>query len=317
MNALFLIDPISTLNPYKDSSYMMMLAASRLGDRVWITYKNEIEITPEGALIGVQDVQVSEDKQSPWVVGEKQWIPASKFELVFIRTDPPFDQGYLTDTWLMSLLPKSCFVLNSPHGLRTVNEKLWTTQFTPWTPKTLVSKEKSHIKAFLAAQHKLVGKPLNGFGGAGVFILEENSLNINVIIEALTSNGTELAIFQEYLPEAEFGDKRILLLNGEPLGAILRVHSKEDHRNNFFAGGTAKATEITATEMNIIEDLNPHLKALGLYFVGIDIIGGRLIEVNVTSPTCIQEINQANQVEIENQIYAFAKAEYERKTHEA
>ena len=219
-------------------------------------------------------------------------LSESDVDAVMIRLDPPFDSGYLHLTWMLDRLHSRVFVMNRSQGIRTVNEKLWALQFKDLIPPTLVTSDHAQFKDFLASHQTCVIKPSDSYGGHGVFKLSIEDPNLNAAFELLSENGQKPVICQRYIPEAKIGDKRILLLDGEPLGAVLRVHSKDDHRNNFFAGGKAEATEITKREYEIIELLKPKLRELGLFFVGIDVIGDYLIEVNVTSPTCLQEMDR-------------------------
>ena len=198
-------------------------------------------------------------------------------------------------------------VVNNPTGIRTVNEKIWATQFTNIIPSTLVGRHKQDLREFLARHKHIVAKPTDGFGGQSVFQIKEKDVNTNVIFETLTNMHTKDIILQQFIPESNDGDKRILLLNGDPLGAVLRVHSENDHRNNFFSGGKPQPADITERDQKIIDVLKPHLKKLGLYFVGIDIIGNYLVEVNVTSPTCLQEMNRLNGVELQHDVISFVE----------
>jgi len=207
----------------------------------------------------------------------------------------------------LDLLPPRIKIINTPSGIRTVNEKLWATQFASIIPPTLVGRNKQDMLNFIKKENEVVAKPTDGYGGQSIFYLKQGAVNINVTLETLTKNGARDIILQKFIPESRQGDKRILLLNGEPLGAVLRVHGQDDYRNNFFSGGKPEKTEITAREHEIISILKPELQKLGLYFVGIDIMGDYLIEVNVTSPTCLQEINNLSNLQLEDKVINFAE----------
>ena len=211
------------------------------------------------------------------------------------------------NTWLLERASKNVKVINSPTGIRTVNEKIWATQFTSLIPDTVISRKIEDFNDFLNQQKEIIIKPTDGFGGSGVFKISKDAPNKNVSFEVLSEKGRKEVIMQQYIPEASIGDKRILLLNGEPLGAVLRVHGKDDHRNNFYAGGRPEPCEITDRDMEIIEELKPHLIELGLYFVGIDMLGDYLIEVNVTSPTCLQEMNRLYGKKLHHEVIEFAE----------
>ena len=246
-------------------------------------------------------------KEKPFIIGPKVILTDQSVDAVFVRNDPPFDQQYLMNTWLLDRLSHHIPVINSPRGLRTVNEKIWASQFTSIVPRTLVTRDRADMMRFIAKEKDVIAKPTDAFGGQMVFRVKKNDSNINVILEALTQRGTREIILQQYIPAAVKGDKRILLLNGEPLGAVLRVHAPGEHRNNFFAGGKPVAAKITPRDKEIISILKPHLQRLGLYFVGIDVIGDYLIEVNVTSPTCLQEMNRLYKKHLENQVIDFVE----------
>lgn len=250
-----------------------------------ITLKNgkvffhTIKVTPQAA------------PHQPFVIDRPVMLSDDDVDAVFVRTDPPFDNEYLMATWLLDRLPKRVKVINSPSGIRTVNEKVWATQFSSIIPPTIVSSTKHDLASFLR-EPNAIAKPTNGFGGRSVFHIHPGQGNTNVILETLTDNWSREVILQRYVSDSKDGDKRILLLNGEPLGAVLRKHSEEDHRNNFFAGGKRSRPRSPSAIMRSSRHWKPELQKLGLYFVGIDVIGNYLIEVNVTSPTGLQEMNR-------------------------
>jgi len=228
-------------------------------------------------------------------------------DVIFIRSDPPFDEQYLLNTWLLDLLPERIVIINKPSGIRTANEKIWATQFPSLVPRTLVTRRRDDILDFLSKEKKIIIKPTNSFGGQSVFLIDENDTNKNVILETVTGNFKQEVIAQQFIEDADKGDKRILLLDGEILGAVLRVHKKGEHRNNFFSGGKPVAVNITKRDEKIVTVLKPFLQKLGLYFVGIDILGDYLIEVNVTSPTCLQEMNRLYDVQLEEKLIDWAE----------
>jgi glutathione synthase len=292
MKLLFLMNPLEQVKPEKDTSFAFMLGAQRRGHSVYYLPQGGISLRDEQVLFDVVPVEARcKPEEPPFRRHAPVRLGLELVDAVFIRTDPPFDERYLIDTWLLDRAAGRCPMINEPGGLRSANEKLWATRFAGLVPPTLVSARRDLFDAFLEEHGEIVAKPTNAFGGAGVFRLRRGDSNTGVIWETLTRFGRAELVAQRFLPEAEHGDKRILLLDGEPLGAVLRVHSPADHRNNFFAGGSAQTTEVTREDRAIIEALRPELRRLGLHFVGIDVIGGKLIEVNVTSPTCLQEIN--------------------------
>lgn len=292
MNFAFLIDSPSSLHIEKDTSFALMLEAQTQKHGVFILERGDLTIN-EGLLFAtLTKVRLDDNKNKPFDFLEKKTHAIEFIDILFIRTDPPFDTDYITDTWFLSHganKNKKPLVLNSPHGLRTINEKIWATQFKEFTPPTLITSKFHEFEAFLREHRAVVLKPTDGFGGSQIFVLRYGDPNTAVIFETLVDRG-RYAIVQRYLDEAKAGDKRILVLEGEILGAVLRLHGGKDHRNNFAAGGSAQETQITERERAICEALKPYLQELGIFLAGLDFIGERLIEVNVTSPTCLREM---------------------------
>jgi glutathione synthase len=312
MDFVFLMDPLASIAIYKDTSFAFMLGAARRGHNIFYVPASGIHLTDAGVSFTATPVTPKGDVDEPFVCESPGRIDGANVDAVFVRTDPPFDDQYLMNTWLLDQLPAHVFVFNSPRGLQTVNEKVWTVRFRELIPPTLVSSDIERFKEFLDTHGKIVVKPTNSFGGAGVFIIEAGDSNAPVIFETLSNDGRPI-IAQRYVPESVNGDKRILLLDGESLGAVLRVHSEGEHRNNFFAGGNPVATEITDRDHDIIAALKPQLRALGLAFVGIDVIGDYLIEVNVTSPTCLQEMNELYDVQLEDAVIDFVEKQVRQR----
>ncbi len=314
MNILFLMNPLETVIMDKDTSFILMMGAKRRGHRVFFLPPGGVTLQAGGGgqpkrkfWFQVTEVTPQQDPQRPFILGESVTLTDAQVDAVFIRTDPPFDEDYLMHTWLLDLLPERVKVINRPAGIRAVNEKIWLTRFADLIPPTIISRDKGVLRDFARQYKHVIAKPTDGFGGKSVFNLRMDDVNLNVALETLTGHGRKEIILQPFIPEAGKGDKRILLLNGDPLGAVLRVHGKDDHRNNFFAGGRPQSTTITPDDQVIIDALRPHLRALGLSFVGIDILGTYLIEVNVTSPTCLQEMNRLYQQRLEDQVIAFVE----------
>jgi glutathione synthase len=312
MNFVFLANALNTFDFSSDTTFILMLESANRGYRVFFL--------PDGGLF-LKDGKVFFRVVSviPQLVEEQMFIEKGhmilsedEVDAVWIRTNPPFDAAYLMNTWLLDRLPKRIPIINSPQGIRTVNEKIWATQFASIIPRTLVTRHLEDFLDFLGEEKEIILKPTDGHGGEAVFRLQEGGTNQNVIFETLSHSGKKEVILQAYLPEADVGDKRILLLNGEPLEALLRVHAPMDHRNNLDAGGHTEAAEITAEDEKIIEVLKPELQKLGLYFVGIDVIGGRLIEVNVTSPTCLQAMNRLYGEKLETEVIDFTESLIEK-----
>lgn len=291
MNLAFLIDPPEKLHVEKDTSFALMLGAQERGHGIFILEHGDLSFNQGFLTASARQAKVRDDSQTPFELSGRRTHSLDFFDILFIRTDPPFDTNYITDTWLLSHAGKKPLVFNSPHGLRTINEKIWASQFAEITPPTLITAQISEFRAFLEKHQKAVIKPTDGFGGSAVFLVNQGDKNAAVTFETLKKM-SGYVIVQAYLDSAVNGDKRILLLEGEILGAVLRYHGSDDHRNNFAAGGKAREATITDRDRMICETLKPHLKELDIFFAGIDVIGDRLIEVNVTSPTCLREMQQ-------------------------
>lgn len=307
MNFLFLMDPLETVKVKSDTSYIFMVGASERGHRVFFLPSGGITLKENSVFFRCTEVKPNGNEKFPFDIIGEEILSEKDADALFIRTDPPFDSEYLMNTWMLDRVKESVVVINDPTAVRTVNEKVWATQFSKFIPRTVVSRHLEDFKEFLAKEKEIIIKPTDGFGGSGVFKVSADGANKNVSFEVLSQRGKKEVIMQQYVPEASIGDKRILLLNGEPLGAVLRVHGKDDHRNNFYAGGKPEPCEITKRDKEVIEGLKPHLQKMGLYFVGIDMLGDYLIEVNVTSPTCLQEMNSLYNLKLHHNVIEFAE----------
>ncbi len=305
MKFLFLMDPLETVIFEKDTTFMMMLGAHRRGHEVFFLPEDGLSLIEGKISFHVTKVIPQPQARQPFIKEQTLTLRQDDIHAVFIRPDPPVDAQYLANTWLLDHLPKNIAVVNSPSGIRTVNEKVWASQFTDIVPATIISANKHDLLEFIGRHKNIIAKPTDAFGGQSVFHIEEGNTNTKVILETLTVRYSKMIILQKYVPESKNGDKRILLLDGEILGAMLRMHEEGEHRNNLFAGGKPMPATVNARDKEIIGILKPHLQKLGLYFVGIDILGDHLIEVNVTSPTCLQEINRLYNVKLEEKIIDF------------
>lgn len=304
----FIIDPIEKLNPGHDSSVALMEAAQELGHEIWVTQAHQLSVIQGKTWATLTPVYLTPIKREGdhWVWVE-QWFsldqptlqPLEEMDAVFMRTDPPVTVPYLYTTYLLDYInPEKTRVINSPRGLRAANEKMYALQFKDAIPETIVSQDKQVIRDFVEKQGAGVLKPLGGKAGEGILFLEPGDRNLNSLIEISTKQGKEPVMVQTYLPEAKDGDKRIILLNGEPIGAVNRIPTGKEFRGNMAVGGRVAKTEITEREQEICRQVAPKLIEDRLYFVGIDIIGGYLTEVNVTSPTGIREIDLLENVSL-------------------
>jgi len=293
MNLLFIADPLVGFKIYKDSTYAMMVESARRGHVLCAMLAGDLAWR-DGKVMGkIQSLALTGG--DPWFAqGDAEWRDLASFDAVIMRTDPPFDQAYLYATWLLEMAERQgARVFNRPQSLRDYNEKLAIARFAQFIAPTLVSNNSGLIRQFLAEQGDIVVKPLNAMGGSGIFRLRPGDANLGAILETVTRNGAETIMAQRYLPEIKDGDKRILLIDGEAVPYCLaRIPAEGETRGNLAAGGTGVARPLTEHDWEIARALGPTLKAAGLLLVGLDVIGDCLTEVNVTSPTCFQEITQ-------------------------
>nr|WP_228023922.1 glutathione synthase [Synechocystis salina] len=298
----FIVDPLEKLDPGHDSTVAMMEAAQKLGHEVFVTSVGDLAVIngqawAKLAAVRLQPVSLVDGHWQvfqPWYeVSDSQWMDLTACQAVFMRKDPPVTVQYLYATFILELLaPTETMVINSPQGLREANEKMYTLQFAAVMPPTVVSLDKGLIRQFLEEQGAAVLKPLGGKAGEGILFLDPGDRNFNSLVEISTQQGREPVMVQRFLPAAKDGDKRIILLDGDPIGAVNRIPSGAEFRGNMAVGGRVAPTTITPREAEICALLKPKLQADGLYLVGIDVIGGYLTEVNVTSPTGIREIDR-------------------------
>jgi glutathione synthase len=308
----FIIDPIQKLDPGHDTSVALMEAAQALGHEVWITEAPQLSVAEGRAWAIAQPVQLEAVQlvEGRWQsvlewfrLGEARLLPLDQMDAVFMRTDPPVTIPYLYATYILDYIdPARTLLVNAPHGLRTANEKMYALQFTDAIPTTIVSQSKQVIRKFVEQQGAAVIKPLGGKAGEGILLIEPGDRNFNSLIEISTFQGKVPVMVQQFLPAAKDGDKRIILLDGEPIGAVNRIPTGSEFRGNMAVGGRVAAVEITERDRDICRQLAPTLRRDGLVFVGIDIIGGYLTEVNVTSPTGIREIDRLNGVSLGKQV---------------
>jgi glutathione synthase len=258
----------------------------------------------EGRVVAsVARLELRNEKGNHYTLGEAILTDLSTLDVILMRQDPPFDMAYITATYFLEMLPSTTRVLNNPTEVRNCSEKIFVLNFPQFIPPTLISRDAAQIKAFAEKHGDIIIKPLYGHGGSGVFRIPKGAPNLSVIIEVYQEKFREPFIAQGYIKGAELGDKRIIMLDGEPVGAMLRVPAASEHRANLFTGGTAVQCELTARDREIAEAVGGELKKRGLVLVGLDVVGGYLTEINVTSPTGVQEINKFNKVKLESQFW--------------
>lgn len=293
MKTLVIMDPIEGIKPYKDTSFAMMLAAQARGHELYYCTIQGLGFSDGEAQAHIFPVQVQDQHADYVKLGAPLTLPLNAFNIILMRKDPPFDSNYLYATHLLDhAQAQGVVVANAPQALRDVNEKLFILQFPHCIAPTLVSAQARDIRAFWQLHGDVILKPLHAMGGAGIFRLKADDPNVGVIIETLTQHGQHLIMVQRYLPEIAQGDKRILLIDGEPVPYCLaRLATNGETRANLAAGGRGVVQPLSERDYWLAAQVGPRLKAMGLRFVGLDVIGDYITEINVTSPTCMREID--------------------------
>jgi len=293
LHVAVVMDPIGAIKIVKDTSFAMLLEAQRRGHQLHYVVPGGLGISDGRSMARMAALTVADDPGKWYTLGEVQTRPLAGIDVVLMRTDPPVDADYLHDTHILSLAQsEGVLVVNDPQGLRDLNEKLAALLFPQCCPPTLISRNAAELRAFVAEQGHCVLKPLDGMGGRSIFQARAGDANLNVILETLTENGRHLALAQRYLPEIRDGDKRILLVDGEPMPYCLaRIPQGDEFRGNLAAGGRGEGRPLSERDRWIAAQVGPELKRRGMMFVGLDVIGDYLTEVNVTSPTCVRELD--------------------------
>jgi len=294
MKIAFILDPLAALKAYKDSSIAMMRVAQARGHAVFSIQREALSVRDGIVIARSLPIRLRDDNHDWFEPGEAEVLPLSAFDAVLMRQDPPFDAEYVAATWILErAVAQGARIFNDPRAIRDHSEKVSIAEFPQFTPTTLISREASGLNAFIDELGDAILKPLDGMGGTGIFRVRHDDPNRNAIIETLTDNGRRTIMAQRYLPQIAEGDKRVLLVGGEVMPyALARIPMAGETRGNLAAGGKGVAMPITAREKEIAEALAPVLWQRGLLLVGLDMIGGHLTEINVTSPTCMVEIAQ-------------------------
>ncbi|MEH8015620.1 glutathione synthase [Rheinheimera muenzenbergensis] len=299
------MDPISAINIKKDSSFAMLLQAQQRGYQIHYMEMADLYLLEGQARAATKLLTVQQEQAGWYNFGSEQDIALSELDVILMRKDPPFDTEYIYATYILERAEdEGTLIVNKPQSLRDANEKLYTSWFSQHTPKTLVSRDAKRLKAFYQAEQDVILKPLDGMGGASIFRLKPGDANVSVIIETLTEHGSRYAMAQRFIPQISDGDKRILVVNGKPVPYCLaRIPASGETRGNLAAGGRGEARPLSASDLAIANAVAPTLKAKGLIFVGLDVIGDKLTEINVTSPTCIREIEAAFPISITGMLF--------------
>ncbi len=297
------MDPIDSIDIDADSSFVLALEAQSRGHALFFYQPKDLSLREHRVVARMQPLEVRRKKGDHFSVGEAVDTDLSMMDVVLLRQDPPFDMSYITTTHLLELVHPQTLVVNDPVAVRNAPEKLFATHFEGLLPPTVITANPEEVRAFRAEYKDIILKPLFGNGGAGVFHVKPDDENLNSLMEMFTQFYREPVIVQRYLPEVRQGDKRIILVDGEPVGAINRVPAAGEARSNMHVGGTPLKSELTGREREICAAIGPTLKEKGLIFVGIDVIGEYLTEINVTSPTGLQEVNRFDNVCLEALIW--------------
>jgi glutathione synthase len=294
LNIGIVMDPIGSIIPYKDSSLAMLLEASRRGAEIHYFEQKDLSLLSGKAVGRSTLLQVRDDNDNWYELGESQEVALGELDAILMRKDPPFNMEYVYTTYILDRAKlDGALIVNDPLALRNMNEKAYTAWFPEITPTTLITRSMDEMKAFLAEHGQVVAKPLDGMGGRSIFVVRKGDKNANVVFETLTDYGSRYAMVQVYIPEISAGDKRILLIEGEPVPhAQARIPSDEDNRGNMVAGAAAVGQAMSRRDYEICAEVGPALRDAGVIFAGIDVIGDYLTEVNVTSPTGIRELDK-------------------------
>ncbi|GMM83302.1 glutathione synthase [Pseudoalteromonas sp. MTN2-4] len=298
-------DPISGFNIKKDTGFAMMLSAQQRGYELYYMEMDDLFLYQGQARATAAKATVFDDVDNWYTLEDKQDIALSDLDVILMRKDPPFDTEYIYATYILERAEDAgTLVVNKPQSLRDANEKLFTAWFSEHTPDTLVTRSQTQIREFLTKHGDIILKPLDGMGGASIFRIKQDDPNIGVICETLTEHGSRFAMAQQYIPEIKQGDKRVLVVNGEVIPYCLaRIPQGGETRGNLAAGGRGEARPINEDDLKVAQAVAPTLKEKGLIFVGLDIIGNKLTEINVTAPTCVKEIEAAFDISIMDKLY--------------
>ena len=287
-----LMDPIEAIKPYKDTSFAILLAAQARGAQIEYLTPSDLSIDCGIPMGHMAPLEVRDQAQDFFTLGTPRTQALAQLDALFIRTDPPFDSEYLYATQILDLAERAGVkVINRPASVRDCNEKLFATHFPDLMAPTLVSRNDAQLRGFHQTHKDVIFKPLDGMGGRGIFRIAQDGMNLGAVIESLTDNGANTIMAQKYLPEIVDGDKRILMIDGQAVDHCLaRIPSQGETRGNIAAGGRGVVQPLSDSDWALANTIGPHLKARGLYLVGLDVIGQRVTEINVTSPTCMREI---------------------------
>ena len=312
-----IMDPIQSISFTKDSTLAILLAAQAQGFDLFYMEQSDLYIDNSGPKAQLRPLKVFNDANKWFELGDSRDAALEEMDVLMMRKDPPFDSEFIYSTYILEAAERrGSLVVNKPQSLRDCNEKVFATEFPQCVPPLLVSRDQARLKDFLAEHQDVVYKPLDGMGGTSIFRVKEGDQNLNVILETVTKYGTETIMAQKFMPQISQGDKRILVVDGEiiPFG-LARIPTGSDFRGNLAAGGRGVVQPLSERDLWIAQQIAPTLKKRGLIFVGLDVIGDYLTEINVTSPTCIREIDNAEDTKIGERLIKAIRARLDQKTH--
>jgi glutathione synthase len=312
LNVAVQMDPIERINIRGDSTFAMLLEAQARGHRLSYYTPDRLAQLQGRVFASLQPLAVRDEPGNHFTLGEPRRIELTELDVILLRQDPPFDLSYITTTHLLERIHPKTFVVNDPASVRNAPEKVFVNEFPDLMPPTLITRDLAEIKAFRAEHGDIVMKPLYGHGGGAVFRLTRDDLNFGSLYDLFATTFREQWVVQKFLPDVKDGDKRILLVDGAYAGAVNRVPAADDLRSNMVRGGSPKETELTARERDICARLGPHLRERGLLLVGIDVIGGWLTEINVTSPTGIRAVKNVGGPDIAKAVWDRIEAKIAR-----
>ncbi len=310
LEVVFLMDPLERIDIHKDTTYVMMREAALRQHNIYHMLPGDLYLDAGRVMGRISKVSFRDACQregEKWFcMAEPEDVDLATMDVLFMREDPPFDMEYLYSTYLTGFIEREVLVVNSPRGIREANEKLYALNFPDVIPEYMVTSDSGRLKGFMKSVGGImVVKPLDCCGGSGIFVVHDDDRNMNAVIETVTAHGTKQILAQRYIPEIRDGDKRLIVLHGEAIGAVLRVPSADEHRANIHVGAECVKTEVTARDHKIVSLLADRFAQDGIYFAGLDIIGGYVSEINVTSPTGVQEINSLDGVRLEEKVIDF------------
>ena len=312
-----IMDPISRINIKKDSSFAMLLAAQARNWEIYYMELADIYVSNDQPMGQMQALTVQEDANNWFQLSDQKTACLETLDIILMRKDPPFDLEYIYATYILEHAERlGTFVVNKPASLRGANEKFFITHFKDCIAPTMVGRDMAILRKFIEEQENVIIKPLDGMAGRSIFKVTATDPNLNVILETMTDSNNSFVMAQKFLAEITAGDKRILLIDGEPVPyALARIPSAGEVRGNLARGGSAKGVELTERDRWICQQVGPHLRERGLFFVGLDVIGDYLTEINVTSPTCIRELDSLYNIDIGSQL--MQKLEEHRQKHQS